>query len=47
MLYLMIVVCMRILKGFFTYEFALVEYREYFSNIYDIGTIGFILGDCF
>jgi len=43
----MIVVFMRLAKGFFTNEFALEHFREYFKNIYDIGTIGFILGDCF
>ena len=38
---------MRLLRGFFTEEFSLEEYRWHFVNIYDIGTIGFILGDCF
>jgi hypothetical protein len=38
---------MRLSKSFFSEEFALEEYKDYFENIYDFGTIGFILGDCF
>lgn len=47
MLYVSIFILTRIFKPFFANNFAMPSYREDFEKIYDIGTVLFILGDCF